>query len=107
MDSQKANANLPRRVDTDSVRTLARVSNLPLNPSQAAANVDRLNSFLEFADGWEGLGLAFSFEDGHFGYAPSIAQFRPEWDRGTGLNKGRTVDSQPPATGAVTGVDGV
>jgi hypothetical protein len=65
---------------------------LPLTPEAAAANVDRLNSFLEFVDGWEGLGLAFSFEDGEFGYAPSIAQFRPEWDRETKLNKGRVAD---------------
>lgn len=81
-----------RRVDQDAVEALARTAKLPLTSEAAAANVDRLNSFLEFADGWEGLGLAFSFEDGKFDYAPSIAQFRPEWDRPTKLNKGRVVD---------------
>lgn len=49
----------------------------------------RLESFLDFADGWAELGLAFSFEDGTFDYAPSIAQFNPVWDRPTKLNKGR------------------
>lgn len=80
-----------KRVDQDAVEALARIAKLPLT-SAAAANVDRLNSFLEFSDGWEGLGLEFSFEDGEFGYAQSIAQFRPEWDRPTKLNKGRVAD---------------
>lgn len=83
---------MERRVDQGAVEALARIAKLPLTPEAAAANVDRLNSFLEFSDGWEGLGLAFSFEDGKFGYAQSIAQFRPEWDRPTKLNKGRAAD---------------
>jgi hypothetical protein len=98
-DSYEPGADLPRGVDVEAVEALARVAKLPQTPAQAAANVERLNSFLEFVDGWEGLGLAFSFEDGEFGYAPSIAQFRPEWDRATGLNKGRVVDSQPDVDG--------
>ena len=47
--------------------------------------------FLAFADGWKGLGLEFSFADGTFSYAQSVAQFRPEWDRPTPLNKQRVV----------------
>jgi hypothetical protein len=81
-----------RRVDEEAVEALARIAKLPLSSEAVAANVERLNAFLEFSDGWEGLGLGFSFEDGEFGYAPSIAQFRPEWDRPTKLNKGRVAD---------------
>jgi len=67
------------------------MAKLPLSPERAAAHVEQLEGFLAFADEWEGLGLAFSFEDGRFSYAPSISQFRPEWQLPTRLNKGRAV----------------
>jgi hypothetical protein len=79
------------RVDAETILALSRVGKLPMTPERAAFLCGRLEGFLAFAEGWEDLGLAFSFEDGRFEYAPSLAQFRPEWDRATGLNKMRTV----------------
>jgi len=79
------------RLDADGVGQLARMARLPLSPERAAAHVERLEGFLAFADEWEDLGLAFSFEDGRFDYAPSIAQFRPEWQLRTKLNKQRAI----------------
>jgi len=79
------------RIDANGVRTLARMAKLPMRSERAAEQVERLESFLAFADQWEGLGLAFSFEDGEFGYAQSVAQFQPEWDYPTRLNKQRVV----------------
>lgn len=96
-DTKSTGQDSSPRLDSDAVRALGRIAKLPMTPSRAATNVERLGSFLDLSDGWEGFGLAFSFEDGEFGYAQSIAQFRPEWDRATKLNKGRVVDPQPQA----------
>lgn len=84
------------RVDVDGVFALGRMARLPLSPERAATQVGRLESFLAFADEWDDLGLAFSFESGIFDYAPSLAQFRPDWDLPTKLNKGRMPGSADP-----------
>jgi hypothetical protein len=87
------------RVDAEAVAQLARIARLPLTPERSAEQVERLEGFLAFADEWEDLGLAFSFEDGRFSYAPSIAQFRPEWDLPTKLNKQRVVSAWETGSG--------
>jgi hypothetical protein len=101
-ESSAAQEDSPR-IDAEGILAVARMSKLPLAPEVAAARAEQLESFLAFADGWEDLGLAFSFNDGAFDYAPSLAQFRPEWDRPTRLNKQR---ADPPGDPASEGAPG-
>ena len=82
-------------VETDDVLALARTARLPMTPERAEELKEGLASFLAFADEWDSLGLAFSFEDGNFGYAPYLAQFHPVWDEPTKLNKGRVASGDP------------
>lgn len=91
-----------RRVDAGGVLALSRMARLSLSPEHAAAQAERLESFLAFAGEWDDLGLAFTFEDGTFDYAPSLAQFRPGWDLPTKLNKGRMSGSTDPGSGRRT-----
>ena len=85
---------------------LARVADLPLSAERRDLQVELLGGFLAFSDAWADLGLAFSFADGTFDYAQSVAQFRPDWDRPTGLNKGRVVAIEPDGSVAQRSPDG-
>jgi hypothetical protein len=79
----------------EDVLALARTARLPMSAERAAELKEGLAFFLAFAEEWDSLGLAFSFEDGSFGYAPYLAQFRPAWDEPTKLNKGRVASGDP------------
>jgi hypothetical protein len=65
------------RVTADVMRALARVARLPEVERAADDYVEGYAGLLGFTDAWEGLGLAFSFEDGTFSYAQSVAQYHP------------------------------
>jgi hypothetical protein len=59
------------------MRSLARVARLPEVERAPSGYVDGYGGLLSFTDAWEGLGLEFSFRDGTFSYAQSVAQYHP------------------------------
>ena len=83
-----------RSIDAETVRGLARYAGLPLDPERVDGQLQHINVFLGFLEEWESVRLGYWFEeDGTFGHAGMVSQYRVPWAYPTRLTKDRAVDA--------------
>jgi hypothetical protein len=68
-----------RSADEDTVRALVPYSGYPLEPNRVEMHVGGIGALLDITREWDGLPLAYRFEDGEFGNAPIEAQYWATW----------------------------
>jgi hypothetical protein len=69
-----------RSADAETVRALVPYSGYPLEPDRVDMHVGGLNALLAITSEWDGLPLAYRFDDtGEFGNAPIESQYWATW----------------------------